>query len=87
MTTVRDLSPEDAPELAALYGDYEWWADRRVEEVRRALAETAVAVGVEDGDELVGAARVLTDYAYYATVYDVLRTACGSDGLTRATVS
>ena len=75
MTTVRDLTPADAEALTALYRDYEWWADRTVEDVRRALAETEVAVGVEADGELVAAARVLTDYTYYAKVYDVLRTA------------
>lgn len=72
MTDVRDLTPEDAPELTALYEEYEWWEDREVEEVRQALAETEVAVGVEDDGDLVAAARVLTDFAYYATVYDVI---------------
>ncbi|MCH7661228.1 MAG: GNAT family N-acetyltransferase [Euryarchaeota archaeon] len=68
----RDLTPEDASELTVLYGEYEWWADREGEDVRKALAETEVAVGVfEDGD-LVAAARVLTDYTYYANVFDVL---------------
>jgi len=36
---VRELEPADAPALSALYGDYEWWADRAVEDVRRALVE------------------------------------------------
>ena len=71
MTTVRDLTPADAEALTALYRDYEWWADRTTEDVRRALAGTAVAVGVE-ADDLVAAARVLTDYTYYAKVYDVI---------------
>jgi predicted N-acetyltransferase YhbS len=68
----RDLTPDDAPALTTLYEEYEWWADREVEDVRKALAETEVAVGVfEDGD-LVAAARVLTDFTYYANVFDVL---------------
>lgn len=72
MPEVRDLAPEDADALTALYGDYEWWADRSVEDVRTALRETEVAVGVEDGGDLVAAARVLTDFTYYATVFDVI---------------
>ena len=75
MTTIRNLTPANAEALTALYGDYEWWADRTTEDVRRALAGTAVAVGIEADDELVAAARVLTDRTYYAKVYDVLRTA------------
>lgn len=72
MTSSRDLTPDDAPALTALYEDYDWWDDREVDDVRRALAETEVAVGVEDDGELVAAARVLTDYTYYANVFDVI---------------
>lgn len=72
MLRTRDLGPDDAPALTTLYSDYEWWADREVADVRAALDATEVAVGLEDGDELVAAARVLTDYTYYATVYDVI---------------
>lgn len=72
MPCVRDLSPDDAPALTDLYGEYEWWADRDVEGVRRALENTEVAVGVEDGDRLVASARVLTDYTYYANVFDAV---------------
>lgn len=79
MTTVRDLTPADAEALTALYRDYEWWDDRDVEAVRRALTGTDVAVGVVDGDgdgeedgDLVAAGRVLTDFTYYAIVFDVI---------------
>jgi len=70
--TVRELTPADAPALTALYAEYDWWADREVEEVREALAGTEVAVGVEADGDLVAAARVLTDYVFYATLYDVI---------------
>ena len=72
MTRARELTPDDAPELTALYEEYEWWEDRQVDAVREALAETEVALGVEDDGDLVAAARVLTDFTYYATVYDVI---------------
>lgn len=72
MSTVFDLTSEDAEELTTLYRDYEWWADRDPETVREALAETEVAVGVESNGDLVAAARVLTDYTYYANVFDVI---------------
>lgn len=73
MATVRDLTPADAPALTALYEEYGWWADRDVERVRVALEATEVAVGVDhDEDGLVAAARVLTDYTYYANVFDVV---------------
>ena len=72
MSTVRDLTGADAEELTALYRDYEWWADRDTETVREALAGTETAVGVESNGDLVAAARVLTDYTYYAIVFDVI---------------
>ncbi|WP_433627764.1 hypothetical protein [Halomicrococcus sp. NG-SE-24] len=62
MTGVYDLTAEDTPALTALYEEYGWWDDREVDAVREALAETEVAVGVEDDGELVAAARVLTDF-------------------------
>jgi len=75
MVETRDLGPDDAPALTDLYGEYGWWTEREVDGVRAALAETAVAVGVEVDGELVAAARVFTDYTYYATVFDVVVTA------------
>ncbi len=72
MPELRDISTEDAPAVTELYSHYEWWADRTVEDVRRALSETEVAVGLEDRGELVASARVLTDYTYYAKVFDVI---------------
>ena len=47
MADVRELTPEDAPELTALYEEYEWWEDREVADVRGALADSEVALGVE----------------------------------------
>lgn len=72
MAEIRELTPADAPELAALYTDYEWWADREDAAVREALAATELAIGVVEDERLVAAARVLTDYVYYGKVYDVI---------------
>jgi GNAT superfamily N-acetyltransferase len=73
---VRELDGGDVPALRDLYEDYEWWADRGLADLRRAVEESLVVGVFEDapGDEdrLVGAARVVTDYVYYATVYDVI---------------
>jgi GNAT superfamily N-acetyltransferase len=72
VTRVRELEPADAPALTSLYGEYDWWADREVDDVRRALAGTGLAVGIEDEGRLLAAARVLTDHVYYANVFDVV---------------
>jgi GNAT superfamily N-acetyltransferase len=62
-----------AAELCSLYDDYEWWADRDPEDVGRALRHTdEVVLARDDAGHPVGAARVLTDYVYYAMVYDVI---------------
>ncbi len=76
MTTVRELTAADAQELRSLYDEYEWWEDRETAAVRRALESTSVAVGIERDGELIAAARVLTDYVYYATIYDVIVASC-----------
>lgn len=69
-----DLADDELDDLVALYGDYEWWADRDATDVRRAIEGTDALVCLQDAetDELVAAARVLTDFVYYATVYDVI---------------
>lgn len=80
MPSVRELTPDDTPALTSLYAEYDWWADRGVEDVEAALRETEVALGVEverdSGDTsdptLVAGARVLTDYTYYGMVFDVI---------------
>lgn len=72
MASVCDLTPDDAPALTTLYEDYGWWADREVEDVREALSETEVAIGVFENGDLVASARVMTDYIYYANVFDLL---------------
>lgn len=77
MPNVRELTPTDAEELADLYQDYEWWEDRQVRDVRAALDETEIAIGVVDdaageNGRMVAAARVLTDYVYYGMVFDVI---------------
>lgn len=67
-----ELTPADAAAVTDLYRDHQWWADRSGGAVRNALAATDLAVGVEDDGRLVAAARVLTDWTFYATVYDVI---------------
>jgi GNAT superfamily N-acetyltransferase len=73
-TVERSLGPRAASELVALYETYEWWADRDPRGVERALAATDEVVALRDDDSgnLVAAARILTDYTYYAMVFDVI---------------
>lgn len=72
MTTVEYGATAD--ELCSLYREYDWWADRDAENVSRALQNTDETVLFRDdetGDPLASA-RVMTDYVYYAMVYDVI---------------
>jgi len=71
---VVELDRGDAADLAALYDDYHVWADRDTDRVAAAIDGADVAVGLRDRatDRLVAAARVVTDGAYYASVYDVV---------------
>ncbi|MDH5019146.1 GNAT family N-acetyltransferase [Halobacterium rubrum] len=63
-----------ADDLLDLYREYDWWADRDPEDVRRALRHTdeVVVLRDEESRDPIAAARVLTDYVYYAMVYDVV---------------
>jgi predicted GNAT family N-acyltransferase len=70
--TAVELNHGNADELRALYDEYEWWADREYAYVERALEHTSLAIGLRDGGELVAAARVFTDFVYYAKIYDVI---------------
>lgn len=72
MDEPRRLGPDDAAALAALFDDYDWWASRTEADVRRALDGTDLAMGIDRDGELVAAARVLTDFTFIATIYDVI---------------
>ena len=62
-----------AEELCSLYREYDWWSDRDADDVRRALQNTDETVLLRaDSGEAVAAARILTDYTFYAMVYDVI---------------
>jgi predicted GNAT family N-acyltransferase len=78
---VRTLDRGDAPGLYALFQSHEGWDWRKIEDVRAAVANAADAVGLVDTEtgELVAAARILTDFVFYARIYDVIVAAdhCG----------
>lgn len=57
---VIELKTEDASAVRRLYDDFEVWNGRSNEEVREALSNTLLALGVDDDGEMVAAARVLT---------------------------
>jgi GNAT superfamily N-acetyltransferase len=71
-TVVTDRDAVDPQELCALYATDDWWDDRTPGGVADALAATDEVVAMREDGGLVAATRVLTDYAYYGTVYDVV---------------
>ena len=60
-------------DLIDCYRTHDWWADRTEDEVKRAVENSGVFVGLIDStDRLVAAGRVLTDFVYYGKIYDVV---------------
>ena len=71
---VEQIDDRLRPQLMELYR-HEWWTNqRREEDVARMLAHTDLVVGVcaDPEDQLVGFARVLTDRAFKALIFDVI---------------
>ena len=52
----------------------EWWtADRSLDETRRCVEGSQIRIGVlDDAGDLIGFARVVTDYSFKALVFDVI---------------
>lgn len=59
-------------QLLALYGQTDWARDRSLEDTTLMLAHTDVAISAWDGPRLVGFGRVLTDYVFRASIWDVI---------------
>ena len=59
-------------QLLALYGQTDWARDRSLEDTTLMLAHTDVAISAWDGPRMVGFGRVLTDYVFRASIWDVI---------------
>ena len=72
--TIEQLSELQIEDLRDLYHAYTSWEDRTLDDVRTAIEFSNEVVGLcpVGTDELIACARVLTDYTYYGTVYDVI---------------
>jgi GNAT superfamily N-acetyltransferase len=55
-----------------LYQQAPWATGRTAEDTRAMLQETDLAVSAWDGNRLVGFGRLLTDYVYRASIWDVI---------------
>lgn len=72
MVTFSERKDFDPRALLDLYAYAPWTAGRTVGEIREMLANSDLALSVWDGDRLVGFGRVLTDYVYRASIWDVI---------------
>ncbi|MEW6542713.1 MAG: GNAT family N-acetyltransferase [Nitrospirota bacterium] len=70
--TFSERKDFDPALLVRLYEQAPWALGRTEADVRQMLAQTDLAVSVWDGDRLVGFGRVLTDYVYRASIWDVI---------------
>lgn len=70
---VEALTENQILDLMDLYR-YEFWSkERTYQDVVKMLAATDLLIGlVDESDRLLGFTRVLTDFVYRATVYDVI---------------
>ena len=65
----KSLQPE---QLLTLFQQAPWAKGRTLNDARDMLRHTDVALCDWDGDHLVGFGRVLTDFVYRATIWDVI---------------
>ncbi|MFB6187034.1 MAG: GNAT family N-acetyltransferase [Halobacteriaceae archaeon] len=69
MDVVSEISPA---EVMTLYQDHPGWRDRELDNVRRAIQNTDLIVGLRDNGNLIASGRVMTDFVYYAKAYDII---------------
>jgi ribosomal protein S18 acetylase RimI-like enzyme len=72
MIIFSDRKDIDLAQLVALYRQAPWASTRTLEDARDMLTHTDVAITAWNGDRLVGLGRVLTDYVYRASIWDVI---------------
>ncbi len=75
-STVEVLNESQVEQLHALIKQQWWGGQRSLEDVKIMAANTSLMIGlIEDSSgQLVGFCRVLTDFAFRATIYDVMVT-------------
>ncbi len=82
---VEKLAEGQVADLHALFQS-EWWTkERSLDDVRMMVENSSLVVAFVDEDEkLVGFCRILTDFVFRATIYDVIVSqSCRGQGLGR----
>ncbi len=72
MITFSERKDFDPALLVRLYDCASWAKARTVDDVKDMLTHTDLAISAWDGTKLVGFGRVLTDYVYRASIWDVI---------------
>jgi len=72
MITFSERKDFDPAQLLRLYAQAPWAQGRTREDIREMLAQTDLAISVWESDRMVGFGRVLTDYVYRASIWDVI---------------
>jgi len=67
-----DRNDFDATHLIHLYRQAPWAKHRELEQAQAMLAKTDLVISAWDGPRLVGFGRVLTDYVFRASIWDVI---------------
>ena len=73
-TLVEALDERQIEQLHQLIQQQWWGGKRSLEDVRRMVDNTSLMLGLVEraSDNLVGYCRVLTDFVFRATIYDVM---------------
>jgi ribosomal protein S18 acetylase RimI-like enzyme len=72
MITFSERKDIDPALLVTLFRCAPWAANRSPRDIAEMLAHTDLAVSAWDGSRLIGFGRVLTDYVYRASIWDVV---------------
>ncbi len=72
MISYSDSHNFDPQQLLALFEQADWAKGRSLPDAQRMLSETDVIISAWHGPKLVGCGRVLTDYVYRASIWDVI---------------
>jgi GNAT superfamily N-acetyltransferase len=73
VSLLHALGDKQIDQLVALYANEFWCGRRTRDDVERMLSHSDIVVGaVDEADDLVGFVRVLTDYVYKATIFDLI---------------
>lgn len=72
MITFRDSKDFSLHQLLALFEQTDWACGRTMEDAERMLAHTDLVITAWEDERLVGCGRVLTDFVYRASIWDVI---------------